>query len=233
MILVNEHNAIRGLAIKLDANYTQGDYHLLLTYAGVPPTEAEAKRHVENFLRRITRLCKKEGLTLKWVSATEYKHKRIHHHVIMNACLPLEVIYKLWGHGRVRNSFLYGESFRKLAEYIIKETRQTFRDPTSTARRRYGSSRNLITPLAKVEYLTAVDFDADPKAPKGYCIDADTVYRGENPFTGSRYMEYTALSLTDEPRLKKWRRGKKVKPRGPVSLSAYRGAAAKQERIDF
>jgi hypothetical protein len=233
MILVNEHGAIRDLSIKLDASFEAGDYHSVLTYAGVPPSETEARKHVENFLRCAARLCKKEGLVLKWVLATEYKHKRIHHHVIMNACLPLKVISELWKYGRVKNSFLYGKSFKALAEYIIKETRQTFRDPESTAKRRYSSSRSAVTPPAKIEYLTATCFDDDPKAPKGYYIDADTVYRGENPFTGSRYIEYTALSLDDDPRLKRWRRGKKAKPRSPVSLSAYRKAAARQERWDW
>ncbi|MDR1572755.1 MAG: hypothetical protein LBS24_00395 [Clostridiales Family XIII bacterium] len=73
--------------------------------------------------------------------------------------------------------------------------------------------------------------DDDPRPPKGYYIDPDTVYRGENPCTGARYLEYTAISLTDEPRIKTWRRGKKTRPRNPVPLSAYRKAAPRQTEM--
>jgi hypothetical protein len=232
MFRVNEHNAIRRLSMELDANFRPGDHHLILTYAGLPPSEAEARKHVGNFLRRVTRLCKKEGLVPRWVLATEYDHTRIHHHVIMSAGLPLDSVCRLWPHGIVRNTFLYGKTFRWLAEYIIKETRRTFRDPDSTAKRRYSSSRNLVKPVTKVEYLSKMDFDADPKAPKGYSVEADTVYRGENPFTGARYMEYTALPLDDGPMPKRRRRGKTVRPRSSVSLSTYRKAAPRQERMD-
>jgi hypothetical protein len=127
---------------------------------------------------------------------------------------------------------LYGKTFYKLAEYIIKETRKTFRDPESVPKRRYSCSRNIVKPVVKVEYLSKTDFDADPKAPKGFYVEFDKVYRGENPFTGARYMEYLALPLDDGPASKGRRRGRAVKPRPQVSLSAYRKAAPRQERMD-
>jgi hypothetical protein len=233
MFRINEHYSIVGLAVKLDANYAAGDYFWTLTYAGREPSKGEAQRCVKNFLDCVGRAYRKQGIVFKWVLVTEYEHTRIHHHVVASGGLPLKAIAGLWKHGMVRNTFLYGETFYKLAEYLIKETRRTFRNPESATKRRYGSSRNFIKPITKVEYLSKTDFDADPKPPKGYGVESNTVYRGENPFTGARYIEYVALPIGARPMTPgRRRRGRTVKPRSPVSLAAYRKAAPKQERMD-
>jgi hypothetical protein len=232
MLRLNEHHAIRELAIKIDANFTAGDLFETLTYAGsVPPSEAEAKKRLDKFKSALLRKARQKGVPLRWVATTEYKHNRIHHHVIIGGGLTPEEVSALWPHGRTRTTFLYGETFRGLAEYIIKETRKTFRDPDTPFKRRYSCSLNVKTPPAKTEIVAHVDLDGDPRPPKGYYVDPDSVYRGENPFTGARYLEYTAISLTDEPRIKAWRRGKKTRPRNPASLSAYRKAAPRQTEM--
>jgi hypothetical protein len=224
----NEHVAIRGLSIKLDANFLPGDYHLVLTYAGAPPTPEEAKRHIENFSRRIARKYKKMGVLCKWICTTEYMHGRIHHHFILTAGVPLGEIAAVWGYGRIRNSFLYGESFWKLARYIIKETRKTFSEPEAAFKRRYSCSRSVCTPEVRTEYVIMPDLEDDPKPLRGYSVDPDTIYRGMNPLTGRRDMESTMIAITDEPRIKRWRRGRIVKPREP-GAGWYKRHAPRQE----
>jgi hypothetical protein len=230
MLKINEHNAVRNLSIKLDANFKPGDHHLVLTHRRIPSV-AEAQRLFANFVRRLARAYKARGSSLRWVMVIEYEHTRPHHHFIVSGGLPADEIAKVWGCGIVIRRDLYGESFYGLAKYLVKETHRTFSDPAGIPKQRYSCSRNLVTPVTKVEYLSAVDFDGDPKPPKDYYIDPGTVYRGENPFTGARYMEYIALSLTDDPRIKEWRRGKKTRPKNSVSLSAYRRSAPRQEEI--
>jgi hypothetical protein len=226
----NEHMSVRFWSIKIDANFRIGDYHIVLTYAGDPPTHEETERIIENFLKRLARRYKAAGVPFKWVLTTECLHARIHHHLILGAGVPLDVIAKAWGHGRVRNSFLYGESFGGLAAYIIKETRKTFSDPDAAFKRRCSCSRNVKTPETRSEYIAKPDFDDDPKPLPGYSVDIDTIYRGANPLTGQRYMEYKMISDTDEPRIKRWRRGRPTKPREP-GAGWYKRNAPRQIRL--
>jgi hypothetical protein len=227
MARLNEHNAIRCLSIKFDANFSPGDHHLMLTHEFAPTVE-EAMRLLENFIRRLSRRYRKLGIPFRWITVTEYSRKRIHHHFIVTGGILPGEIAKIWGHGGVVDRTMHTKSFRKLAEYVIKETRKTFRDPDAALKRRYSCSRNVKMPPAKVEPVARADFEADPKPVKGYYVDRDTVYRGENPVTGKKYIEYTMISLAADPRIKKWNRGRTVKVPGEPMRGWYRGNMPKQ-----
>ena len=207
---VNRRNAERNLIVKLHANFHEGDLHVVLTYAK-EPTQEEAKKELKNFIRRLRRRFKKNGEELKWISATEFKNKRIHHHLIMNYMDPGEVD-KMWKAGHTRPTFFDNSGdYRRLASYLIKETDKTFREPGAFSKQRFSCSQNLITPDAKVEKISGAALFKEPKPFKGYIIDRDSVYKGVNPVTNIPFLEYTMISITPEPRLKRWNKGKRIK----------------------
>lgn len=208
----NWKKAVRDLAILLNSNFGGGDLHIVLTYKGTEPQKDEAKKQLENFWKRMRRAYKGAGKELKWVAATEYKNKRIHHHIIINKGVALDEIAKIWGNGILKTSVLDDSGdYRKLAEYLTKETEKTFREAGAVQRKRYSCSRNLIRPITKKEEVSAAALIREPKPLKGYYIDQDSIYEGNNPITGMPYREYVMIALDAEPRLRAWPRGKRVK----------------------
>lgn len=208
---VNLRNAVKNLTAILNNNFESGDYHLTLTYAGTEPTKEEAKRNLQNFQKAMKRFCKKNNLEWKWVAVTEYENHRIHHHVVCSGVDP-EVIEEKWNKGYVNFKMLEADgNYYKLAEYLIKETEKTFRLPDSVNKKRYSTSGNIVRPEIKKELVSEKMLDREPEPLKGYYIDKDTVNRYEHAILGVECMEYIQVSLDEEPRVKKWKRGKKTK----------------------
>lgn len=208
---VNDRNAEKELGRTIDNNFIPGDWHLVLTYSGKEPTQEEAKDHFDKFKENLRKKFKSLGIILKWVAVTEYSHDRIHHHIVCSK-IDFEILTALWPHGDVRPSILkQHRNYRKLAAYLIKETSKTSRLPESVNRRRYNCSRTIVKPEVRYEYVSSKDIEDDPEPIKDYYIDQDSIRRGWHEVTGYPYLEYTMLPLIeDEPRIKKWRRGKKV-----------------------
>jgi hypothetical protein len=85
----NERNAKKKLIRKINANFTEKDLHITLTYAGGQPGIAQARKDMQNYLRRIKSYRKKMGLgDPKYIyvieGSEESTKKRIHHHLIMS-----------------------------------------------------------------------------------------------------------------------------------------------------
>ena len=208
---INRRNSERELTMKLHYNFTYGDIHAVLTYAGKEPTKEEAQREIRNFLKRLRRYFKKIGKTLKWIMVTEYENTRIHHHIIISQMDAYE-LDKLWTAGKARATYLDDSGdYRKLASYLIKETDKTFRKPDAFSKQRFSCSRTVVTPPKKVEEVSPLQLVKDPKPIKGYYIDENSIYKGVNPVTGIPYMEYMMISLDPVPRFRIWPRGKKQK----------------------
>lgn len=208
----NDRIAYKRLARTLNANFYPGDWHITLTYSGEIPTQAEAKKDLNNFLRRMKREFRKLGKEMKYVVVTEYENHRIHHHVVMNY-IDIQIITKQWEKGRVRCTALDdSRNYQKLASYLIKETQKTFRKADNMTKRRYRASRNLVHPIVVTQEvkLSKVMWE-EPKAFKGYAIDEDSIRRFENPCTHIPHLEYMMVSTDPVPRLKKWRNGTAVK----------------------
>jgi len=193
---VNEHYSERTLQIKLHANFEPGDYHLAMTYSRWIPTKAGAKEDLRKFKRELRKEYKKLGLSFKWINVTEYENRRIHHHMVINQGVPMSVIREIWNKGYVHERPLSkSRDWRRLGTYLIKETRKTFRNPDAPGRLRYSCSRNLIMPEVYVDDIEPEEIKEDPKPLKGYYIDQDSLYEGENPVTERPYKEYVMLPL--------------------------------------
>lgn len=122
----NFRNAVKMLTAKLNHNFVPGDYHLTLTYEKVK-APADAKKCLDNFIRKVRSACKKEGVVLKWVAVTEYKQHRIHHHLVISG-IDVDTLDRCWKYGRINVAPLDPSgNYHRLAEYLLKETEETFR----------------------------------------------------------------------------------------------------------
>ncbi len=210
VLAVNQRNAEKALTRLINHNFVPGDWHLVLNYDGKEPSTDQAKKDKDKFVRKLKAIADKEGIDLKWIAVTEYKHARIHHHIICSH-IAFEQILPAWTHGQVRPSVLNKtRNYYKLAEYLVKETSKTFREDGNVFKRRYTTSRNIVRPMVKKTVIDAREIP-DPKALKGYYIDEDSVRRYENAITGLEHLEYIMVSMEEEPRLRRWYKGTVVK----------------------
>ncbi len=206
---VNFRIAVWNLCALMNHNYQGGDYHLVLTY-GTEPTKEEAKKKLKSFLGKMKRRYGKRGKAFKWIAATEYENKRIHHHVIVPK-MDTDVIRECWPHGWITPKPMDDSgNYVKLAEYLIKETDKTFREADSPCKKRYSRSRNLQMPKVDREEVSERVLRNGPRPEKGYYIDRDTVRTYEHAMLGVDCMEYIMVSLEETPRRRR-KRGKWAK----------------------
>lgn len=209
----NDRIAIKKLTRVINANFGPGDYHVVLTDAkGM--TEAEALKERKLFLRRMRRKYKKAGSEMKAVWATEMD-PRSHHHLIMSN-IDIQQIVKQWPHGRVNVLPLDdARDYTKLAEYLIKQTNEAFRDPSRATRQRYGRTRNLEDPVLVKQEARASDFNINKIRPvKGYHLDPDSIEEYTNPITGIPTITYRMIAddaVQKNAAYRKRIRGRKIK----------------------
>ncbi len=192
---VNEKKAVDLLTWRLNENFGVGDVHMVIGYGrGKAPEPEEARKHLEEFLRRARKYFRGQGQELRYITVTEYKRARIHHHVIMPEA-PMGVLYKLWSHGRPHITPLdESGDYRQLADYLIKETSATFAESGSPYKKRWNQSRNLRDPVIKTEIVSAKSWRKDPMPWKGYYIKKDSIREGTHDVTGYQYQYYTMIS---------------------------------------
>lgn len=189
---VNERNAVKKLRRLIATNFQPGDYHIVLTYRKESrPDPKEAAKNLKRFLDRMRRWYRKQESDLKYIAVTEYKKKAIHHHLILNleeGCL--REIRKQW-EGGIYPSMLYEEGqYEDLAAYLVKETKETFREENGAGKMRYTPSRNLKKPVKRTKIIKAEKWRETPTPPKGWWIPKESVANGESKRTGHRYQYY-------------------------------------------
>lgn len=206
----NARIAEKRLTRIMNANFFPGDWHVTLTYSEVV-SPAEAKRELDNFIRRMRREFKKQDKEMKFVVVTEYENHRIHHHIVMSY-IQGEIIASQWKKGRVRYTGLdKSRNYKALANYLIKETQKTFQKADNMTKCRYRCSRNMTKPVVVQQEVRISQAWEEPKAFKGYTVDEESIRRFENPCTHIPQLEYLMVSDDPVPRIKKWRNGTAVK----------------------
>lgn len=196
----NERNARAALKRLLINNFDEGDWHNVLTYSPEErPDVMQAKKVLKRFFEKLRRFYKKQGLELKYIITTEWKAKNIHHHIVMNDVPGLsKFIRYAWPYGGVHMEPLYANyEYEGLADYLIKETCETFRDPLNPFRQRYSTSKNLEKPIEEVEIIKANSWRSEPTVPKslaaaGYYIDKNSIYSGID-ICGYPFQSYTMI----------------------------------------
>ncbi|MCI8627635.1 MAG: hypothetical protein HFI40_15430, partial [Lachnospiraceae bacterium] len=101
---INQLNAERTLRLRINANFGVDDLFVTLTYKKEErPTPEQARKNLKKLLNGLRKEYKKQKCVLKWVCATEYQNKAIHHHLLINhiPCYDTaKLIRRLWRSGR-------------------------------------------------------------------------------------------------------------------------------------
>ena len=198
---VNEKNSIRHLYYLILENFKEEDIRIDLTYREPEPDEWEAKKRLDNFLKNLRRLYHKLGRQLKWIATTECDGHRIHHHMLINNIgLQRKDYKKLWKWSDIPyKAFKYYDGAaadaKRVAEYFVKETRETFCKADAVQKSRYRASRNLRKPEIKKEIIKSKTW-REPKAPTGWYIEKPVQYG----FTawGFPYMFYRMIKDSED-----------------------------------
>jgi hypothetical protein len=147
VMAANERNARKKLIRKINANFTEKDLHMTLTYKGEQPGPEQARKDMQNYIRRIKAYRKANGLSeIKYVYVVEdmegTRKKRIHHHLVMSG-MDRDTAEELWAKGRANALKLQPDEYglEGLARYIIKNPQGS---------KRWCTSKNLVDPIVKV-----------------------------------------------------------------------------------
>ena len=146
---LNDERARRRLIQLADANFTEKDIHLTLTYKHETTLPA-CRKDVRNFLLRVKRYREKHGMDeLKYIYTIEGRQEisrgmpvsRIHIHMLMNGGLSRELLEEMWELGYANADRLQPteRGLEEIASYIIKEAR-------TKGARKWSASRNLKQP---------------------------------------------------------------------------------------
>lgn len=175
----NQRKAIRELTIILNANFGYGDHHLVLDYKPDerPETPNDALYDRGIFLRKLRRAYKKFGIELKYVISTEHGKKgALHHHLVINHGVAMEVIQKLWKKGRVHfNPMDDAGEYSKLASYLLKN-RKYWKE--AGGGRQWTRSRNLVRPKTYKKIIRMDIYYAKPKPRAGMYLAPDSEVEG-------------------------------------------------------
>ena len=205
-----DKKAARILRWKLNMNFGEGDLFLTLTYPPRTPIMPEVARHdIKNFLDTLRRIYRRAGLKLKYAYvAGRTKRGMVHFHMVVNK-FDTDVITRAWQnivgnfdtpYPRVNIRHLDGSrNYEKLADYMIKNTRETFYSGSRISKKRFCASLNLEMPYIEKEIIDAKKWRKDPKPIKGYVIDKNSLYDGygwsdeQGAFKSCRIQRYTMI----------------------------------------
>lgn len=212
----NERISDRHLRLLIEANFYEHSGLYTLTHRdGVDaPT---AKKRLNNFIRRL----KRRLPNVKMIFVTEYENKRPHHHVLIDS-LDVKLITEVWGYGRVHLTATekVGE-YKRLGNYLTKETTKTFRKSGALSAERYSHTRNLIMPITKRTETTIQELEADPEPIPGYYIDKDSIRRYDHPVTGLPCLEYTMIAIGAPRKYKVWPKGRTAPKRERFKIQEW------------
>lgn len=125
---VNFRNKVKKLRRIIQNNFTEDDWHLVLTYRkDNRPEMEEAKKILRSFHGKMKRRYQKNGDEYKWICVTEYRTTAIHHHLVVNNTEDLiRILKECWTYGHINLTPLYEDmDVAGLAEYLLKETKDT------------------------------------------------------------------------------------------------------------
>ena len=149
---LNDKNAKKQIIRLIHSNFTEGDLMITLSYddKNRPDSEEQAKKDIDNYIRRLKRFRKKNNMEeMKYIAVIEYKEEeegkniKIHHHMIMNY-MSRDDAERIWGKG-------YANTIRMTEDENGLEgiTRYIIKDPKG--KKRVKQSRNLKQPIVKIK----------------------------------------------------------------------------------
>lgn len=201
----NQWKRVRDLRRVIKWNFKKNDYWITLTYPkGHRPSYVQVMKDIQKMIRKVKDRYKKQGMELKYIYRIAIgKRGGTHVHILINRFANEQtgsdvIISECWTKGHANFRTLYDSGgYQDLAEYIAKELEEW--EPESM--KRFHTSRNLIRKEPeekKINRRSLVDRQGvpiQPKPPKGYCVDEQSVKTGINPLTGFAYRHYTLVKL--------------------------------------
>ena len=153
----NDERSRRHLIQMVEANFTERDVAVTLSYAGKAPDPERIDKDIRNFLGRVRRRRKQLGLDeLKYIyaiggdemPAAGYSGKRPHIHMIMNGGIDRDTLEAIWAKGYANADRLQprDEGLGGIAVYL---TRQKQDRPQKLGVRKWRGSRNLKQPIRR------------------------------------------------------------------------------------
>ena len=197
---INQINKEKNCRHKLRANFDINDYFVTLTYTkdNRPEDMDAAKEDFKKLIRYLRKAYRKRGQELKWIRNIECGTRNAWHvHMVINRIQDTDTILAAgWCHGHILNQLLYQKGeFRELAAYITKTPRNDSRLKEAS----YSTSRNLPVPEPEEKtYIRFRTWKEEPVIEKGFYMDKDSFYEGENPVTGYPYRIYTLFRIKRE-----------------------------------
>lgn len=199
---INERAAEERLRWDINANFKHRDLHAVLHYYAKDTTFQQVLEDKAAFLKRLRRLCKKNGIRYKAIVVIETKRMTNPHiHLVISHMDP-EIIGEAWegvpkGGGRISFQYLDNRgNHYKLANYLTKESRSTMERYRELGIRgkRYTATQNLDKPKITYEVVAASTWRKEPKAGKGAYLykfdDGSTCMSGWHEISGYPYQEY-------------------------------------------
>ena len=153
----NDERSRRHLIQMVEANFTERDVAVTLSYAGKAPDPERIDKDIRNFLGRVRRRRTQLGLDeLKYIyaiggdemPAAGYSGKRPHIHMIMNGGIDRDTLEAIWAKGYANADRLQprDEGLGGIAVYL---TRQKQDRPQKPGVRKWRGSRNLKQPIRR------------------------------------------------------------------------------------
>lgn len=195
---VNRRNAIERLKWLLGTNFGQDDLHVQLKYVrktGEPRrTEDEMRKDIAAFHRRMRAEYKARGLEYKYVHVMEIGEKGARHHHLVIPAIDFSVVRKNWTFARPTFTPLDSGPYGLLAEYLVKQSDNRFRDKT-LMKQRYNCSKNLEKPIIVKQKITrSSTFRRKVLVPKGYYLIENSIRSGADA-DGHIYFKYTVAKI--------------------------------------
>ena len=143
---LNYERSVRHLIQLVDANFTDQDIHLTLTYQDAPDYK-QCRKDIRNFMNRVKRIREKRKLPeLKYIYTIEGnddgKRERIHVHLLMNSGIGREELEQIWAKGYANADRLRPDEsgLEAISRYIVKQQKN---------KRKWCQSRNLKQPKSR------------------------------------------------------------------------------------
>lgn len=204
----NKKYAERKVTNIICENFTSNDWFVTLRFFNEtrPDNPQEVLDVGKAFIRKLRKVYKKAGIEFKYVYVTVYFNCKAHYHLVVPN-IDTNLIIAAWEYGPIHLTPLYKTSgandFRKLGEYLIKNTDKQFSRPDSVYKRRYHSSKNLKIPKPKIKIIKAMTWVDEPKPPKGYFIAPPGVENYTCQLTGLPCQYYRLIKATGTDTTKK------------------------------
>lgn len=210
---VNRINRERDLTIKINYNYRPGDLWIVFSYPEVLPIK-ECMRRIEKLKRNLRNLAKRKNIPFRLIESTGIgENGKPHHHLVLNQEFTRKMIIKYWPEEQIHIESLWQSgNYNRVAKYMLKNAYEA-KTKTGKHSKAFRCSRTIITPETREEVMKR-PLKQDPedlRERKGYYIDKDTIRQYEHPITEAWCIEYIEVALDEDPRLKRYTKGKKAR----------------------